>query len=872
MGRVCGIWRPFVREVGTLPAMMDPALLRFAELHGVDVEALAELLKAVQTIPDLDSRPSNPTHETWAPAGQTPAPVGRRVVRAPLRYEDRGPLGRGGMGEVRRVYDTELRRTVAMKTLKDSLAVQTPAMERFLEEAQTSAQLQHPGIIPVHDLGRLPDGTVYFTMQEIRGITLASCIGALHREASDSASLHRLIDIFRQVCDAVGYAHRRGVVHRDIKPSNVMVGEDGEVLVVDWGIALLTRPEPGTDPVDTDTSFSESSHSIAGTPKFMAPEQAEGRADARSDVWSLGAVLYDILCGAAPYSGEPLLVLAQLTNQTPIPTPASRTERKVPDVLAKIAMRALAHDREDRFPNAVELGNAVASWLEGEGRRTRSEELVEEARGLVVRSDALEAEVVALRGRAAGLLEGVAGWAPESAKQPAWALQDRANHIARQAQLAGLEAETRLHSALSYYDTEDAHLALAARFRHQHERAVEERDDDGQTRAEVFLQAEINALSEGTTRAGFARYLEGLGALTLHTDPPGVEAILSRYVLQNRRLVPERVRALGPTPLVELPIEAGSYVITLLHPDFEPVRYPVLIERLTHWDGVPPEQSHPAPIRLPRRGSLGANEIFVPAGWFIAGGDEAAMGSLPRTRLWADSFVVDRYSATNRVWMHWLDTLAKGGRGEDAWRWCPRDDRGQAGGESEPIYGHDGTRFQLVPDLDGDLWDPEWPVCMIDLVSSLGWAQWRSEQTGQPWRLLSEWEWEKAARGVDGRCFPWGDQFDPSWCMMRDSLETVALAKVDDFPVDESPYGVRGTAGNIATYCLESFVEKTEPPGPRLVIPPQGRGARQIGRGGMWMSPPTHCRTASRGFTSPTRTLYSQGVRLARSIDSPTAK
>ena len=154
-------------------------------------------------------------------------------------YEDLGMLGRGGMATVRRVRDPELRRVMAMKILRPELASIPRAHSLFRAEAQTSAQLAHPGIVPVHEIGELPDGQVYFTMKEVHGRTFTEVIAEVHdtTAALSAWSLPRLVGAFRQVCDAVAYAHARSVVHRDLKPDNIMVGDYGEVLVLDWGVA-----------------------------------------------------------------------------------------------------------------------------------------------------------------------------------------------------------------------------------------------------------------------------------------------------------------------------------------------------------------------------------------------------------------------------------------------------------------------------------------------------------------------------------------------------------------------------------------------------------------------------------------------------------
>ena len=205
------------------------------------------------------------------------------------RYHDLGLLGEGGMGEVRNVMDLELNRNVAMKILKSQWQSNERYRMRFTSEGQIAAQLEHPNIIPVYELGELPDGRPYFTMQIIRDRSFRDVMAEVH-QASDRGewkttqrgwSLNRMLNAFLKICDAIGYAHNRGVIHRDLKPSNIMLGEHGEVIVVDWGIAkAYDQADMILDEVDPVlSSFNSGGHGtragmVSGTPAYMSPEQA----------------------------------------------------------------------------------------------------------------------------------------------------------------------------------------------------------------------------------------------------------------------------------------------------------------------------------------------------------------------------------------------------------------------------------------------------------------------------------------------------------------------------------------------------------------------------------------------------------------------
>jgi outer membrane protein assembly factor BamB len=296
------------------------------------------------------------------------------------RYELRETLGEGGMGRVLRAYDRRLRRAVAMKIIRPGAAVDRADTLRFLEEAQATAQLQHPYIVPIHDVGLDGEGNLYFTMREVEGRTLRDVIDRLaggHVATNAEFTLTRLLQIFQQVCHAVGFGHSRGVLHRDLKPDNVMIGAFGEVFVMDWGLAKVMRTSPGDvaaggTGVFTDRGADGSTRTmdgaLAGTPHYMSPEQAEGRVeglDARSDVWALGALLYEMLTFRRPVRGrtvEEVLEHVRLGDVVPV---AHAAERPVPRELAAIAMKALRRDRESRYGAAREMVDDVQAYLEG---------------------------------------------------------------------------------------------------------------------------------------------------------------------------------------------------------------------------------------------------------------------------------------------------------------------------------------------------------------------------------------------------------------------------------------------------------------------------------------------------------------------------
>ena len=888
---------------------MQDALEAIAAHYGWSADALAETLAGISRLGGRGDSAASTAQDTFgltldsvfadtavrrdAARATTPETPSLPAVRDRDRFIDLGPLGVGGMGEVRRVLDRELNRTMAMKIIKRSQLKRPQALARFVEEAQCSAQLQHPGIVPVHELGSLPDGRVYFTMREVRGRTLAEVIVEVHAarttrwETSASGwSFRRLIGAFLRVCEAVAFAHSRGVIHRDLKPQNIMLGAHGEVLVLDWGLARILGsdgrpPAPEDELVTTDRSADESMRTrvgqVAGTPAYMPPEQARGDVDqigTVSDVYALGAVLHHILRGRPPYQGGGLGALELVLAGPPEPLDASRLD--VPEELVQLCRRAMARDPAERFAETITLAEEVRAWLDGVRRRDLALEHVRTARALAPEADAARARAVELRREAEALLEGVPRWASEEAKAEGWRRLDEATALERQAELQELRLERGLYAALRIEpELAEAHEALAQRLRVAHAAAEQARDLDTVERTRLALEEHANALPLGhPVRERCLAYLRGDGALTLVTDPPGAEVLLHRYELRNRRRVPVLVRSLGSTPLRDVPLPMGSYLCVLRHPERAEVSYPVHIARQHHWDGVRPGGAEPRPVYLPTADELGPRDHYVPAGWFQSGGDPVAGHGLEARRLWCDGLVVQRFQVTNADYLVFLDDLVRQGRQDEALRLAPRERGGAQGDEGALIFGFDGSRFFLQADAEGDVWDPDAPVLMVHYGCAVAYARWWAERTGQPWRLPGEHEWEKAGRGVDGRFFPWGDLYDPSWACNNDSHEGAPLPHVvDSFPVDESVYGVRGLGGNARDWCAELRAPEGAPVRNGRVIAPElpevvdmTPGARRVSRGGYWTSVSRNARCANRSADAPTNRLADIGIRLARSL------
>jgi serine/threonine protein kinase len=335
-----------------------------------------------------------PVSETTADALPARRPVGEVLAEQPAdgqRYIVEAEIGRGGMGAVLRAVDCQIRREVAVKYLLDAADEQQQA--RFVEEAQITGQLEHPNIVPIHDLGVDGQGRPYFAMKMVKGRSLSQVLDNLRREDASTMreyTLGRLLNVFSSICHALAYAHARGVIHRDLKPANIMLGDFGEVYVMDWGLAkVLGRQEQPPEAPDkakqqgpvnkvqtgrhVDSNLTQDG-SVLGTPAYMPPEQAMGQIgdiDQRSDIYSLGAILYEMLTLEVPVGrhGDQLAILMRVAEGRIIPPGQAAPERVrkglVPPELSAVALKALAKAPDDRYQTVEALQKDIQLYLEG---------------------------------------------------------------------------------------------------------------------------------------------------------------------------------------------------------------------------------------------------------------------------------------------------------------------------------------------------------------------------------------------------------------------------------------------------------------------------------------------------------------------------
>ncbi len=309
----------------------------------------------------------------------TPLDRGPEEAQVPKRltehYSLHGQVGAGGVGRVLLGFDERIGREVAIKEMHPNAEVIEPSIRaRFVREAKITGRLEHPGIVPVYDLGATPKGSPFYVMRLVRGDALSKALAACTAPGPEAALAKRLqlLGRFIDICEAMAYAHSRGVVHRDLKPGNIVLGGFGETIILDWGLAKITSEadavyEGVARICDQRPADLTRQGAIMGTPAYMAPEQLDpafGDIDPRTDVFALGCILYQILVGHAPHAGDVCTILARLGSPEPMPS-ARKAPAPVPPELVAICDKAMKKAQPDRYPDAEALAAELRAYRDG---------------------------------------------------------------------------------------------------------------------------------------------------------------------------------------------------------------------------------------------------------------------------------------------------------------------------------------------------------------------------------------------------------------------------------------------------------------------------------------------------------------------------
>jgi serine/threonine-protein kinase len=414
------------------------------------------------------------------------------------------------------------------------------------------------------------------------------------------------------------------------------------------------------------------------------------------------------------------------------------------------------------------------------------------------------------------------GAEPLDAKRARWATEDRAAAIGKELRRAFDWAESKFTRAVELVPTLEAPRTMLADMHWRRYRDA----------IEAFDHAAAEDHLKAVTRYRPQDLRLQRPTLTLHTQPAGARVTLHRVVERDRLLIETAPRVLGQTPLEDVVLPTGRSVLTIELPDRRPVRLPIF-----PWQG----DRLAFEVQVPTNAALGDAFAFVPGGTYVRGGDPEALLAKQAQFIDVGPYAIQRLPVTCRAYFDFLNAIAP----EEAHARVPR-----LNGNPYMVPGADGRYPTPLIDVDGDEWAPDWPIFAVSFDDARAYCAWASARDDATYRLPSEDEWEKAARGPDGRLFPWGDHFDPTFTRMRYSLPGDLMPKpVGLFKADCSPYGVRDLAGNVREWT-DGWIEE---------------GLRTV-RGGAFNHYAFTCRAASRFGYNPKRTLSGVGFRMVKVI------
>jgi len=831
------------------------------------------------------------------------------------------------MGSIRAVWDADLRRKLAMKVLAVSGA--TIASEssgsrstgRFLEEAQITAQLDHPGVVPVHELGVDEEGRPFFTMKLVRGRELSEVFD-LAAAGREGWSPTRVLWVLLRVCETLGFAHQKGVIHRDLKPANVMVGSFGEVYVMDWGLArVLGRAErssrqdaPERSLVRSDRRSAGDATSpglltqdgdVVGTPAYMAPEQARGEVDAldsRADVYAVGAMLYHLLSGQAPYVPVGTRPTAGAVLQMLIEGPPRRlavlAPRAAPELIA-ICERAMSRDRERRYADVGELGEDLRAFLESRVVRAYDTGAAAELRKWIARHR-VEATAVAAAALALGASLVVAltqkARADESAARAREAAElarrERENVLRLSAFQRLLELKERAAVLWPMVPINESRFEEWLRDAGELVRGLDsgiETSDPGHRGQVARLEARGVRRPDGEwtfpsaeDRWWHAQLTKLVAEIEAFADPDAgwIEGLSPEPLWGVRRrlefALSVREQSLdGPDARVRWESARAAIADPARHPQYGglevapqlglvplgPDRASGLWEFAVLATGEVPGRDVDGRLRLGPESAVVL--VLIPGGAFEMGAQATSPGSPnhdpdsranegPVHRATLAPYFLSKNELTQAQWIRLT-------------------------GSNPSYFGFGGSGTESRPD-----------VGQTNPVEQVTWTQAVRVLSAFGLSLPTEAQWERAARG--GTSSVWWTGAAP------DSLEgaanvndaTALAAGVPWRPAEEwledgfvvhapvgslsaNPFGLHDVHGNVMEWCADTIAAYTVParPGDGLRL---GEGGGRVMRGGSFGDPVTFARCAARGYMPPETINYILGVRPARAVEGALAE
>jgi serine/threonine protein kinase/formylglycine-generating enzyme required for sulfatase activity len=682
---------------------------------------------------------------TWGQADSSGRPSGGSIETGRVfdNYELLEEVGRGGMGIVYKARELGLNRIVALKMILASEFASPSLIQRFRMEAKTAALFEHHGIVPIYHIG-LFEGQHFYTMGFVDGQSLSD------RVADGPLLPVEAARIVRQVAEAIQHAHAHNIIHRDLKPANILIDSQGRPKVTDFGLAKMMESDAGL----TTTG------QILGTPNYMAPEQAAGNnreVNAAADIYALGAILYCLLTGRPPFPAPtPVDALARVIHDEPI-TPR-RLQPKVDRDLETICLKCLAKQPAQRYATAQELADDLKRYLEDEPIQARPPSLVYRVGKFAHRRRHVLATLTAAAVLGASFLL-LSWWLALRARATqvnelisTGRLQlDRAHDARPNDSDALFEEAMKSFVAAQAIDPRDSRVGeeLINLYLRRCERAIEVEEFDA-ARALILPLRNLDRKRTAARRINeLERLAQGTARLRIDSTPPVCDARISRLEADSQ---PDNPQKLGTTPIAEQDIAPGDYLLSLSHPGFAELRYPIRIGR---------NETRKLALTLLRPEEIPEGMVYVPAGPFLFGDPQAGK---PQT-LDVDGFFIDRTEVTGELYEQFVQ--ATGTPPPDVWMGsptCPEALR------ASPVYN-------------------------VSWFDAYAYAHWAGK------RLPTEVEWEKAARGVDGRAFPWGNRFDPKRATCRATFHRGLQS--GGHRSGASPYGCLDMAGNVWEWTLD---------------------------------------------------------------------
>ena len=857
------------------------------------------------------------------------------------KYETVGKLGQGGGGQVLKVLDRDLRREVAMKMLlpqhrEDGAGIPEDVLLRFIKEAQATGQLEHPNIVPVHDLGVDGNGHIYFTLKYAQGDSLKDVIRGRRddlmndekRRFRDLFSPLQMVEVLIGICQGVAYAHSKGIIHRDLKPENVMMGRFGEVLVMDWGLAKALgknalpteQPESVADLTMPDGDASQTMEgSIAGTPAYMSPEQAAGKIselNERTDIYSLGSMLYEILSGHPPYKGTSALDVVRQVLAAPPPSLSSGTYgfRPIPRELKAICEKAMQREPGMRYASVQAMRDDLQNYVLQRPVSACPDTAMQRAAKFYRRNKNLFATAGA--SVAAVLALGLVTWfvvhtlnVRSHIKAAQVYLNNARNPGVHPAKIADNDPYKQQAIAQAHFETTKVQRANLSGAIDELLKALDASPGNKRARlllAESYMElwrlalAEKNVELMRANRAELERYapspspftdeLNGFGNIEAVVDPPDAETYL--YSFETLRATDKQGNALPPR-LIPVPFDFESHKANEFVLEMErkraasdesvlPGTHSIFrLEQITaskvgtgnfNVDGLPPgsymlllfakgRETTRIPVNLDRGGTINMRiemprSESIPAGFFYIAGGRAIVGG-------ESANSVPQQVKQISPFLIYHDEITMGDYGD----FLHDLTKTGHGADAKARIPRDFGKALAVLSPIGELLPAEagadpvkfqsTAVRGISYNDAMAYVNWRTQRDHIIYRLPKEWEWESACRGADGRKYSWGNFPAKGLAIILQGYGDSGSAiswKWQDYK-DESPWGVHDLAGGVAEWTQSPY-----DPNAKQTDPVYGQYSI---RGNAWSLPPTGLECSFRTSGQPDYFHPTIGFRLA---------